>query len=74
MKEATYSGRVTVVVVLMFVMMMVSRSYMPVWWSPSSRTALAEAELEYSSHHQSLAVFVRLRLSRLWASRTAWTA
>ena len=31
----------------------VTRSYMPVWWSPSSRTALAEAELEYNPAHQS---------------------
>ena len=38
---------------------------MPVWWSPSSRTALAEAELEYSNHHTSLALYVRLRLTSL---------
>ena len=41
------------------------RSVMPVWWSPSSRTALAEAELEYSSQHTSQALYVRLRLSQL---------
>ena len=35
------------------------RSYMPVWWSPSSKTALAEAELEYNNNHQSRALYVR---------------
>lgn len=29
------------------------------YWSPSSRTALAEAELEYDENHKSLAAFVR---------------
>ena len=38
---------------------------MPVWWSPSSRTALAEAELEYSDHHTSRALYVRLKLSHV---------
>ena len=41
------------------------RSVMPVWWSPSSRTALAEAELEYSTEHRSQALYVKLRLSQL---------
>ena len=36
---------------------------MPVWWSPSSRTALAEAELEYNNNHQSRALYVRVRIS-----------
>ena len=35
---------------------------MPVWWSPSSKTALAEAELEYNQSHQSQAVYVRFRI------------
>merc|ERR1719342_886934 len=38
------------------------RSYMPVWWSPSSRTALAEAELEYNNNHQSRALYVRVKV------------
>jgi isoleucyl-tRNA synthetase len=33
--------------------------YMPVYWSPSSRTALAESELEYNSEHKSTSVYVR---------------
>lgn len=38
------------------------RSFMPVHWSPSSRTALAEAELEYNPNHKSLAVYCRFLL------------
>ena len=41
------------------------RDYMPVWWSPSSRTALAEAELEYNNNHQSRSVYLRLRLDTM---------
>jgi isoleucyl-tRNA synthetase len=33
----------------------------PVYFSPSSRTALAEAELEYDDEHVSLAAFVKFR-------------
>ncbi|KAK7502677.1 hypothetical protein BaRGS_00005927 [Batillaria attramentaria] len=43
----------------------IHRDYMPVYWSPSSRTALAEAELEYNSQHQSTAVYVRFPLKHL---------
>ena len=32
------------------------------YWSPSSRTALAEAELEYVENHKSTAAFVRFRV------------
>jgi isoleucyl-tRNA synthetase len=38
---------------------LVYRAYRPVYWSPSSRTALAEAELEYDLNHVSRSVFVR---------------
>ncbi|XP_076241877.1 isoleucyl-tRNA synthetase, mitochondrial [Calliopsis andreniformis] len=38
----------------------VFRDFMPVYWSPSSRTALAESELEYNTEHQSKAAIVRL--------------
>ncbi len=40
---------------------LVFRDYMPVYWSPSSKTALAEAELEYNPRHVSTAVYVRFR-------------
>ncbi|XP_076680378.1 isoleucyl-tRNA synthetase, mitochondrial [Andrena cerasifolii] len=41
----------------------VFRDFMPVYWSPSSRTALAESELEYNKQHQSKAAIVRLRVA-----------
>ena len=34
----------------------------PVYWSPSSKTALAEAELEYKADHKSTAAFIRFPL------------
>ncbi|KAK3093657.1 hypothetical protein FSP39_018556, partial [Pinctada imbricata] len=36
----------------------VYQSFMPVYWSPSSKTALAEAELEYNQNHVSTAAYV----------------
>ncbi|GAB1285834.1 Isoleucine--tRNA ligase, mitochondrial [Apodemus speciosus] len=41
---------------------LVYRSYKPVYWSPSSRTALAEAELEYNPEHVSRSIYVRFPL------------
>lgn len=38
---------------------LVERRRKPVYWSPSSGTALAEAELEYDEGHKSLAAFIR---------------
>ena len=38
---------------------LVYRKYKPVYWSPSSGTALAEAELEYNENHLSRAAYVR---------------
>jgi isoleucyl-tRNA synthetase len=35
---------------------------MPVFWSPSSQTALAEAELEYDPEHKSRCAFIRYPL------------
>ncbi|RYF45792.1 MAG: hypothetical protein EOO38_15400 [Cytophagaceae bacterium] len=43
----------------MFEKGLIYRQNKPVHWSPSSRTALAEAELEYDEEHKSLAAFVR---------------
>ncbi|KAK6437954.1 isoleucine-tRNA ligase [Oleoguttula sp. CCFEE 5521] len=39
---------------------LIFRDYRPVYWSPSSRTALAEAELEYDDQHKCTAAFVKL--------------
>ena len=38
------------------------RGRKPVHWSPSSRTALAEAELEYPEGHTSRSIFVAMPL------------
>ncbi|XP_033735132.1 isoleucine--tRNA ligase, mitochondrial-like [Pecten maximus] len=38
---------------------LVYEDFMPVYWSPSSRTALAEAELEYNPGHVSQAVYLK---------------
>ncbi|OLN84320.1 Isoleucine-tRNA ligase, mitochondrial [Colletotrichum chlorophyti] len=38
---------------------LIYRKNRPVYWSPSSRTALAEAELEYNENHVSTAAYVR---------------
>ncbi|XP_028903136.1 isoleucine--tRNA ligase, mitochondrial [Ornithorhynchus anatinus] len=41
---------------------LVYRDFKPVFWSPSARTALAEAELEYVPEHVSRSVYVRFPL------------
>ncbi|KAI0020736.1 isoleucyl-tRNA synthetase [Xylariomycetidae sp. FL0641] len=42
---------------------LISRRFKPVYWSPSSRTALAEAELEYKDDHVSKAAWIRFEIS-----------
>lgn len=44
---------------------LIYRSYKPVYWSPSSRTALAEAELEYKEDHVSTAAYIKLAIVTL---------
>ncbi|MCJ1285957.1 isoleucine-tRNA ligase [Xylographa opegraphella] len=44
---------------------LIYRQFKPVYWSPSSHTALAEAELEYNSDHVSTAAFVKFPLMQL---------
>ena len=44
---------------------LIYRQYKPVHWSPSSRTALAEAELEYDDNHRVVAAFVKFPLTKL---------
>ncbi|XP_028293293.1 isoleucine--tRNA ligase, mitochondrial isoform X2 [Gouania willdenowi] len=41
---------------------LVYQDYKPVYWSPSSRTALAEAELEYNPEHVSKAIYATFPL------------
>ncbi|KAK6031943.1 cytochrome b5-like Heme/Steroid binding domain protein [Ostertagia ostertagi] len=38
------------------------RAFKPVYWSPSSHTALAESELEYNDKHSSTAVYFRFKM------------
>ncbi|EDV97417.1 isoleucine--tRNA ligase, mitochondrial [Drosophila grimshawi] len=47
---------------------LVYRDLKPVYWSPSSKTALAEAELEYDANFVSPSVYLRFALSGLKAS------
>jgi isoleucyl-tRNA synthetase len=49
----------------------VYRGLKPVIWSPSSRTALAEAEVEYSDTHVSPSVYVAFPVKNLGTS-PAW--
>lgn len=44
---------------------LISRHHRPVYWSPSSRTALAEAELEYDDNRKCTAAFVKMPFVRL---------
>uniref|UniRef100_A0A674DNF1 Isoleucine--tRNA ligase, mitochondrial n=2 Tax=Salmo trutta TaxID=8032 RepID=A0A674DNF1_SALTR len=44
---------------------LIYQDYKPVFWSPSSRTALAEAELEYNPKHVSKAIYVTFALATL---------
>ncbi|KAM8914621.1 isoleucine--tRNA ligase, mitochondrial-like isoform 2-T2 [Spinachia spinachia] len=44
---------------------LIYQDYKPVFWSPSSRTALAEAELEYNPEHVSRAIYTTFPLSKL---------
>lgn len=53
---------------------LVRRAHKPVYWSPASRTALAEAELEYRDGHVSQAAYVRLPLTPASASAPALAA
>ena len=44
---------------------LISRELKPIYWSPSSGTALAEAELEYDEAHTSTAAFIRFPLAQI---------
>ncbi|CAJ0577567.1 unnamed protein product, partial [Mesorhabditis spiculigera] len=41
---------------------LVYRSVMPVHWSPSSQSALAESELEYNTAHKSISCYFRFKM------------
>lgn len=44
---------------------LIYQDYKPVFWSPSSRTALAEAELEYNPEHVSRAIYATFSVVKL---------
>ena len=48
----------------MFLNGYIYRGLKPVHWSPSSRTALAEAELEYPEEHYSKSIYVSLKITK----------
>jgi isoleucyl-tRNA synthetase len=45
---------------------LIYRKHKPVYWSPSSQTALAESELEYRDDHISNAAYVRFPITPDW--------
>lgn len=47
---------------------LIYRKRKPVYWSPSSRTALAEAELEYRDDHVSNTAYVKFPIVSNWTS------
>ena len=49
----------------MFLNGYIYRGLKPVHWSPSSRTALAEAELEYPEEHYSKSIYVSLKIVKI---------
>ncbi|GAM27902.1 hypothetical protein SAMD00019534_110780 [Acytostelium subglobosum LB1] len=49
----------------------VYRGIKPVYWSPSSKTALAEAELEYNDNHVSKSIFVKFKVARHGNAKTS---
>lgn len=49
---------------------LIYQDYKPVFWSPSSRTALAEAELEYNPEHVSRAIYATFPVVNLPPSIT----
>ncbi|CAI5439217.1 unnamed protein product [Caenorhabditis angaria] len=53
---------------------MVQRRFKPVYWSPSSNTALAESELEYNEKHQSTAAYFRFKMINLSENDVNWAS
>ncbi|EOD50672.1 putative isoleucyl-trna synthetase protein [Neofusicoccum parvum UCRNP2] len=47
---------------------LIYRQFKPVYWSPSSGTALAEAELEYDDNHRSTTAYVSFPITKLPSS------
>ena len=56
--DAEYEAQQLSVLLQLHKRKLLYRAKKPVWWSPATQTALAEAELEYEEQHQSRAVWV----------------
>ncbi len=63
--DSQYESRQIRVFGEMFSQGHIYRGKKPVYWSPSSRTALAEAELEYPDNHVSRSVYVSFSVEKL---------
>lgn len=53
---------------------LIYRRFKPVYWSPSSKTALAEAELEYKDDHVSNSAWVRFLIDDAWREAAGLSA
>ncbi|PWN31127.1 isoleucyl-tRNA synthetase [Jaminaea rosea] len=63
--DAEYESRQLEVFAKMVEKGLVYRAHRPVYYSPTTRTALAEAELEYNDAHEARSVFVRFPLVKV---------
>ncbi|RKP31603.1 isoleucyl-tRNA synthetase [Metschnikowia bicuspidata] len=61
--DAAYEARQLRLFAKLFETGLLTRQLKPVWWGCETRTALAEAELEYNPAHHSTAVHVRFPLA-----------
>ncbi|KAI9825817.1 MAG: isoleucine-tRNA ligase [Thelocarpon impressellum] len=63
--DQTFEARQLEVFRIMVNKGLIYRRFKPVYWSPSSATALAEAELEYKDGHESKAAFIKFPIITL---------
>lgn len=84
--DPSYEAKQLEVFYQMFEKGLIYQDFMPVYWSPSSGTALAESELEYNPDHVSKSIYVKFPVNNLseqlenvigWAGRdmfaVVWT-
>lgn len=65
----TYEAMQIDVFLKMYQKGLIYRAYKPVYWSPSSKTALAEAELDYNENHVSPSVYVLFKVNDISSER-----
>ncbi|XP_045462835.1 isoleucine--tRNA ligase, mitochondrial isoform X2 [Harmonia axyridis] len=44
---------------------LIYRDTKPIYWSPSTKTALAESELEYNENHKSSSIYVQFKIEKI---------